>query len=242
MSKLLYIGAGLDLNPLKHFPNTREFVFIDTLPRSEFDSDTFVPEYFNSNFVSKLISGIKMFGFEFEYMEELDSKYFVSILSLGQRIRWINQVKQTFPQINPTLIVFYNHKTSQEVKYYLSTNIMKNICSKLVADIETSTGLIISGYHPDKLILQLISRPISLYGYTQTAYDIKPDELENIDSMFAFLFQNLHLVKSYFDKIYMVGVDYGHINRCDSLVELDKLAKLDYLDRIDEADEFDDMD
>lgn len=37
MEKLLYIGSGLDIEPIIHFNDVKEFIFIDTLPRSEFD-------------------------------------------------------------------------------------------------------------------------------------------------------------------------------------------------------------
>ena len=237
MTKLLYIGAGLDLNPLKHFPNTKNFVFVDTLPRSEFDSDTFIPVYFHKNFIEQLTSKIKLYGFEFEYSEQTDPKYFTSIMSIAQRIKWFGRVLETFPQINPTVMVFYNYKTSQELRYYMSTNILRNIKSKLLLDIESSTGLIVSGYHPDKLILELISRPISLYGYTGTVYNIKPEEQDSPDNMFVKLFKEPELTLKYFNNIYFVG-EYGHINKCVDLFELDNLANLDRLDKIEESEEF----
>ncbi|MEI6188569.1 MAG: S8 family serine peptidase [Alphaproteobacteria bacterium] len=45
-------------------------------------------------------------------------------MTITQRIKWIGRVIETFPQINPTMAVFYNYKTSQQLKYYLSTNIL----------------------------------------------------------------------------------------------------------------------
>ena len=33
-NKILYIGTGLDLEPLKQFELTKEFVFVDVMPRS----------------------------------------------------------------------------------------------------------------------------------------------------------------------------------------------------------------
>ena len=38
--KLLYIGAWDHISPVMHFPKTKEFIFIDTQPRSEFDNKT----------------------------------------------------------------------------------------------------------------------------------------------------------------------------------------------------------
>ena len=35
-TKILYIGAGKDINPIKYFPDTKQFVFIDSQPRNEY--------------------------------------------------------------------------------------------------------------------------------------------------------------------------------------------------------------
>ena len=228
MKKILYIGAGLDLNPIKHFPDINEFVFVDTLPSTEYDTDNFIPD---------LTHSAKTLGFDFEYIKETDFKYFTSIMTITQRIKWIGRVLETFPQINPSVAVFYNYKTSQELKYYLSTNILRNISSKLLEDIESSTKLVVSGYHPDKLILELISKPISLYGYTNTKYNIKPEEQDNPDNMFAKLFGNPLLVDHYFDKIYRIGSESGYIIRCDNLFGLDNSDKLDKIDELEELDD-----
>ena len=37
---MLYVGAGTDVSMVSIFPDTTRFIFIDTLPRSEFDSYT----------------------------------------------------------------------------------------------------------------------------------------------------------------------------------------------------------
>ena len=37
-NKILYIGTGCDIQPVTHFLQTKEFIFIDSQPRNEFDS------------------------------------------------------------------------------------------------------------------------------------------------------------------------------------------------------------
>jgi len=53
-NKILYIGAGLHMDPLHHFQYTKEFVFIDTLPRSEFDTNNFYLGFYSNNFIDNL--------------------------------------------------------------------------------------------------------------------------------------------------------------------------------------------
>ena len=167
-SKILYIGTGLHLDVLKHFDSTKEFIFVDIQPRSEFDSpDSFYEGFYRKNFYPKLIELAREFGFELEKSEELDPEYFVNILDIAQRIKWLNNVKETFPNICPTLLIFFNSITGQKLKYYISTNILYNMCWDLENDISSSEGLIISGYHPNKILLNYIPFPINLYCSTK---------------------------------------------------------------------------
>lgn len=89
----------------------------------------------------------------------------------------------TFPDINPCLMIFYNNKTLQTIKYYISTNIKVDMCKILEKDILESTGIIISGYHPDKIILDYVSIPIKLYCYSNTCYYLDVDDVDDIDNL-----------------------------------------------------------
>ena len=224
-NKIIYIGAGLHLEPLKHFNSTNEFIFVDTLPRSEFDTCNFNEGFYHKNFHLELIKKAKEYDFKLEKVEELEPKYYVNILSLTQRIKWVGIIKETFPNICPKLITFYNYNTEQKLKYYISTNILYNICVDLKNDIRTSTGLIISGYHPHKKILNYIIKPINLYCYDKTAYKLEDNQVDDLNNLIYWMFKNLTMVKKYFSNIYMVDEENGFITEYSDIVQLDNELK-----------------
>jgi hypothetical protein len=237
-NKILYIGAGLDLDVLEHFVSTKEFVFVDVQPRSEFDSpNSFYEGFYRKNFYPGLIELAREYGFELEKSEELDSDYFVNILDLTQRLKWLNKVKETFPFINPTLLIFFNQTTGQKLKYYMSTNILYNMYWDLENDIRSSDGLIISGFHPDKILLKYISSPINLYCYDETCYKLDDKEVDNFDNLIYWLFKNLDMVSRYFSNINMVEKENGIITKYDNMLELDIIVNKNYYGRMRLNDE-----
>jgi len=178
-TKMMYIGAGLHLNPLDDFiQSAREFVFVDTLPRSEFDRrGEFCECFYDHEFVDKLINKCRAKGFILLLEEVLDGQYFTKILSFYQRWVWLNKVKQTFPYICPTRLTFYNNTTKQSLKYYVSTNIEHNMPLKSLAnDLETCNGWIVSGFHPPLMLIYYIGAPLIMYGYSETIYKPRSEQ------------------------------------------------------------------
>lgn len=228
-TKLMYIGSGLHLKSLIHFPNTKEFVFVDTQPRSEFDSKSFDKGFFRRNFIPDLILKADSFGFVLESTNELDSEYFTEILSFKQRFQWIGIVKETWEYICPTLMVFYNFKTGQKLKYYVSTNILFNMNFDLEEDLKSSEGLIISGYHPDKKLLKYIKNQITLYCYSETGYLIEPDEIDNFDNIVYWMFNNPDEFDNYFNKIFVCDNLLGNLIESKDIWDMDQIVKNLYL-------------
>ena len=169
--KILYIGTWDHFEVTEHFNETAEFIFIDTQPRSEFDREIFDPEMYRSRFYDHIVKKSKKVGFELMSTMTLDPTYSDKI-----------KADPNIPFVCPTLFVFSKTSTSkQTIRYYISTNIMYNMCDMLEADIKTCDSLIISGYFPHKLVLNILSSDITIYCYTQTAYgfDLTYD-MENI--------------------------------------------------------------
>ena len=226
MNKLLYIGAGLDLKPLVDFLETTEFVFVDVQPRSEFDKPEFWFEgFYRNNFYPNLVKEASMYGFSLENTEELDSEYFQSIMSFRQRIKWLNRVKETFNHICPNLLTFYNYKTGQKLKYYISTNILTNMNWDLENDILNTDGLIISGFHPDKKLLNYITNPINLLCYSETCYNIPIEEVDNLDNLDSWLFNNPDQISKYFKSIFVVNKKNGEMSRCKDINQIEIICK-----------------
>lgn len=230
MEKLLYIGSGLDIEPVVHFSKIKEFVFVDTLPRSEFDGhiydgSLFFDGFYRHKFIDLLIDDANKYGFVLVEKVPLGLEYHTQILTREQKNIWGGNFLLNFPDINPCLLTFVNHKTSQIIKYYISTNILVNMCEELKKDIIESTGIILSGYHPDKIILDYISSPIKLYCYSNTCYYLDDDEVNNFDNLIYWTFNNPDKVKTYFDKIFVCDRTDGYLFECNNMFQVDEIAK-----------------
>ena len=180
-NKILYIGTGCDIQPVTHFLQTKEFIFIDSQPRNEFDSfyPKFQTHFYRSHFYSHLLESCRKYGFILESTYEFDSDYHKTIMSWKQKITHCFKKLPDF--INPTLLVFKNNITNQTINYYISTNIKFNMKPILQLDIEDCDGIIISGHHPDIELLQYIKHPIDFFGYTGTCYTIENNNLYNVE-------------------------------------------------------------
>lgn len=207
----MYIGAGLHLAPLVHFKDTSEFIFVDTLPRSEFDSkQIFRDYYYRHTFIKQLKEKCMSMGFLLQSDKEIDENYHRQIMTLGQRLYWFNVVKQTFPHINPSLLVFYNKDTNQILKYYVSTNLKFN---GLIDDLYHCDGIIISGHLPDSVLGQYMSQGMKLYGYTRTVY--LSDERDD-STVVDVINENNFLISEYFS----CDVKTGLVTKVSNLLDI----------------------
>ena len=212
INKILYIGTGKHIQPIRDFPNTKEFIFVDTQSRSEFDDLSYYSGFYRGDFYDDLVHKCLCFGFKLNSEEILDSNYYKSIFTIKQRLYY--SVYSILPNhINPTLLSFYNEKTEQYIKYYISTNIQYNMCSKLQKDIEESNALVISGYHPNIKLLKYFTHPKIFIGYSDTYYDIDIDkDKEKNDSIISLLNQSYQ--SEYFNKYLVVSTKTGKIKNC----------------------------
>jgi len=230
MEKLLYIGSGLDIEPVVHFSKVKELVFVDTLPRSEFDGyihdgSLFYDGFYRHKFIDLLITDADKYGFELVDKISLGLEYHTQILTDEQKEIWGKKFLSKLPDINPCLMIFVNNKTLQTIKYYISTNILVNMCGELKKDIIESTGIIISGYHPDKIILDYISSPIKLFCYSNTCYYLDDAEVDNFNNLIYWSFSNPEKVKTYFDKIFVCDRNNGNLFECIDMLQVDEIAK-----------------
>ena len=214
-NKILYVGANCHIEPVNHFKDTKDFVFIDSQPRSEFDS--FHPKFYKSayrhEFYSNLIESCQQYGFILETTYELDGNYYKKIMSFKNYVKYFIT---KFPEyINPTLLVFRNNLTEQVIHYYISTNIKFNMKPILQLDIESCDGIIIAGYNPDIELLQYIKRPINFFGYTGTSYIIKkPIYTIDAQNIIYFLQTPPCNIKYYFNNFFAIIKETGVILKC----------------------------
>jgi hypothetical protein len=214
-NKLLYVGAGHHIEPVIHFPNTKNFVFIDSQPRSEFDSfhPKFYSGFYREHFLNNLVASCQYYGFILNSFNVLDKNYYKNIITKKWYYSsWFYKIPA---DINPTMLVFYNHKTQQKLTYYVSTNIKYNMNKTLENDIATCDGIIVSGYFPEKEILSYFVSPKVFFGYTDTSYVLEYDTPSDLDNNILFFLHNyICNTQYYFTEFYMVCNNSGVIIKC----------------------------
>jgi len=213
LDKILYIGAGLHLVSIQHFPDTHEFVFVDTLPRNDFnDVDKYNSDMYNFTFINKLNDTFVANGFECISNITLNSHYYRRIMKISTAL--IYTFSRDPRYINPTLLVYTNKKTNQIVKYYISTNFRVNMCEQLSNDIITSDALIVSRFSPDMDLLNYFSNssPKIFIGYSDTCYDYSHTiGMECINTILYKLFKKHNETLNKFAKYYFINKKNGKI-------------------------------
>lgn len=214
-NKILYVGAGLHIEPVKHFPETKNFVFIDSQPRSEFDSvhPKFYSGFYRAHFLNDLVASCQYYGFILDSFSVLDKNYYKKIITRKWYYSsWFYRIPD---DINPTMLVFHNHKTQQKLTYYVSTNIKYNMNQILENDIATCDSIIVSGYFPEKEILHYFVSPKTLFGYTDTCYVLNGyDAEEDKNNILYFLHNCICNTQYYFTDFYMIYNNSGVIIKC----------------------------
>jgi hypothetical protein len=235
--KLLYVGAGTHIEPVKHFPKTKLFIFIDTQPRSEFDTynPKFCKEFYRPHFLYELETTCEIYGFKLESFSCIDKDYYKQIIPWRWYYSsWFFKIPN---YVNPFLLVFKNYKTQQTLKYYISTNIKFNINPQIIKDIETSDGIMVSGYLPDIDILKYFGSSKIFFGYTKSCYDdtnkTEFNEKYN-NNIIHFLHKFVCNSHYYFYDFYLVKYYTGEIIHCNNFEYFYDLSKKILQDEINE--------
>jgi hypothetical protein len=237
-NKILYVGAGHHIEPVKHFPGTKNFVFIDSQPRSEFDSvhPKFYSGFYRGHFLNDLVASCQYYGFILDSFTVLDKNYYKKIITKKWYYSsWFYKIPA---DINPTMLVFHNNKTQQKLTYYVSTNIKYNMNPILENDIATCDGIIISGYFPEKQILQYFVSPKVFFGYTDTGYILEyDDQAEEDNNILYFLHNCICNTQYYFTGFYMVCNDSGVILKCQDFKHFVEVQEEYYKKRLEHDDD-----
>lgn len=226
--QLLYVGAGTHIEPVKHFSKTKSFIFIDTQPRSEFDTyhPKFYKNFYRQNFLYELETTCESYGFKLESFSCIDNDYYKQIVSWRWYYSsWLFKIPN---YVNPFLLVFKNYKTQQTLKYYISTNIKFNINPQIIKDIETCDGIIVCGYLPDTDILNYFGSSKIFFGYTNTCYDdinIEDFNEKYDNNIIHFLHKFICNSPYYFDDFYLVKYYTGEIIHCNDFDYFYDLSK-----------------
>lgn len=221
INRLLYIGPWhhIELTSNYNLQHVKEFIYIDTQPRSEDDEPfKFDRRFYRDNFMKNMRQKCKELNFTLIKMKTLDANYHEKLnLGIFEKIFY----KTLYPDINPCLYVFKNNTTGVMLKYYISTNIKYNMTNELKNDITDSDALFVSGYYPDNEVLKYFNTPKSFIGATNTIY--RDDEEDSKDTIIEYM---LSKDTAKFDKIYMCAYHSQHMKLCDSFADMiDKCHK-----------------
>lgn len=206
MNKILYIRAGIHIEIVDDFPNVKEFVFVDTNPRSEYEIDYFNHKYYDKHFTKILID--KCLERNFTLFESIIlEQYWKDKLTWRQKLCYfINNISEL---INPTLLIFINKLTGQKIKYYISTSIIHNMSYELKMDIKQSDGFIFDGLSTNEKILHYFTEPKICIGYLENNYDIIK---YNENTLINFLNNNMCSIFYYFSKFVLVENNFEKKN------------------------------
>lgn len=210
--KVLYVGAWNHIEVINYFPHCKEFILIDTQPRSDNDEkDYFYEGFYREKFIKTITNKCKKYRFVLEQIIELDENYLSHY--------------NDYPYINPHLFIF-KYKDIV-IKYYISTNILFNMHPMLEKDIYEADTLYNAGYHPDCKLLKYFSlngiiKKKNFVGDNQTCYYIEYEDDDNNIIKFFIKNEKNHIMDDYFDNYYLVWRKKSMIILCDNLGDIDE--------------------
>ncbi len=168
-NRLLYLGSDTDLSPILLYPDIKEFVYIDQLPRNyeshwgiTYYKGLYIPQYrpdTKGNMIDLLVKKMRKHFTHVKVNREGDllTIYFDKNKKLTY---WLNTLlpeftdKNQFKTIKEIKSPYYSNskKDLQKMEYYSDTNLTKEI----IDDMLKCNILYIRGYYPSFPILQML--------------------------------------------------------------------------------------
>ncbi len=193
----LYIGAGLDFLPAVHLSKIKNFIFVDCLPRKDPNQITDLllgtnkqnkNILENDKFIENLVYTGELYGFERIQDKQVElEKYVQKSFTCIDKILYVLGIKKIPEFTNPTFIKFYNRKTGQNIKYYVSTEYPINLPDQLINDIKLCTTIISgSNYKYPRSTLKIINCPFNLYIYSGVKCSFDKNELDGSENDLMF--------------------------------------------------------
>ena len=163
MNKILYTGAGLHTEIINHFKDVKEFVFIDSQPRTEYGYRYYYKPFYRDIY-DKLINKL-----------ENDNFKLYDKIQLTNNFEEINK-----PHLESTKLCFKN-TNNIKLNYYISTSMPYDYYDNeiLQNEIKECDTLIISGHYPHFIFIEDIKKPFDLILYSNTFYIKDLDKIED---------------------------------------------------------------
>lgn len=229
LKKILYMGPWFHIEPTLHgeMRNVKEFIYVDIQPRGENETIPYDESTYKLNFVENLKQKCYYFGYELTEDYPIDNEYVYTLLKGDKQENWEDRV----PHINPHVFLFKNKYTHQKLKYYISTNFLYNMNPELRNDLCNADGLILSGYFPNKKLLQYFIKPKTIIGFTETYFphEIELDDHAYSTSIIEELFKDEHgNYRQWASHYFLMSIHNGHIVKCKTIYELHQKCEYEY--------------
>lgn len=232
-NKILCVGSGCNIQHVTHFSETKEFVFIDSQPRIRNDKIHLEPKFHKKEYVSDFVNNLLLTclynGFILQSKTILNKNYYKKINT--KKWNCISWCKKIPKNVNPTMLVFINNNTNQKIIYYISTNIIYNICDNLSFDISSCDAVIVNGYFPEIDILEYFGTSKIFIGYSGTNYSVDINDEYYKNSILYFLHNYSCNRQYFFSEFYVVENETGIISKCQNFDKF-MLQTINFINKI----------
>lgn len=157
---LLYIGAGTDLDPLDIFDENKMFVFVDSLPRTEYGFlESLNLTQLRKTFIKTLTEKLKLKGFR-------KTGHLKKIYKMEKptRLKYHSPGVLIFSDGDRTLYYFYSCPYPDQRNNLLSE--MTALCDKLY----------VAGHEPESNVILKMKKPIQFIGSLDTCYRVGQEQ------------------------------------------------------------------
>ena len=182
IKKVLYIGDALNIQFIKDFVYIKDYTVIDFREKNSV----------KKKFFKNLVDIYKKNGFELLYIEKLNKKKKFSFKKFICNILG-------YSYIEPSILIFMNFKTSQQIRYYISTN-LNNLTDLIEMEIDIADILLINNKVPNEEILRYFRKSKILIGYNSNLYK---QQIETKNIYKYFLYQSKNTILKYFNDFYL---------------------------------------
>ena len=189
--KILYVGAGSHVEPLEHFSETKEFIFVDSRPKNEYGYDYYARYFYRPLFLTEL--KFNLLKYNFKIYDE------IKLTNLYTEINkeYLESTKLYFSDKKGL-----NLRNERNLIYYISTGFPKTyyeVEKHLKEDLKEVDTVLISGHLPHGIFVKDIKKPFYFICYEDT---VLPKNIECLDeedkySIASYILNNPKDVKSY---------------------------------------------
>lgn len=151
---MLYVGAGTDISIVSIFPDTNRFIFIDTLPRSEFDNYTKEDppqKWYRPSFLTELFEECSHYGFTLRKAETYPDRH--------------DKTCSELLYYYPSRLTFHS-SDGRTIEYYISTNLSLPLImewGQLRNTLYKINRIYVCGHFPDRSLLSYLLTPLLCY-------------------------------------------------------------------------------